>query len=147
MIFFQFMAFSFSLKFKVSNLACKASLVGMNSFHLCLEKFSLSGTCLASQCRGHAQLRSRAGVQYALSQAPSSRPVLSDDLAGQSTLHCRFFPFSTLRRSGQSLLACKVSAEMCTILFFLVVFKIFLCFCCSAVLFLFTLSVPRISQI
>ena len=40
-----------------------------------------------------------------------SSSILNDNLAGWSILGCRFFPFSTLRMSCHSLLACKISRE------------------------------------
>ena len=40
-----------------------------------------------------------------------SPSISNENLAGQSNLGCRFFPFSTLNTSCHSLLACRVSAE------------------------------------
>ena len=64
------------------NSCCKAGVVVLNSLNFCLsEKLLIS---------------------------PS---VLNEILAGYSNLGGRFFPFSTLKISCHSLLACRVSAE------------------------------------
>ena len=64
------------------NISCKAGLLELNSLNFCLsEKLFIS---------------------------PS---ILSEILAGQSNIGCRFFPFSILNISCHSLLACRVSAE------------------------------------
>ena len=63
---------------------------------------------------------------------------VNETLAVQSNLGCRFFPFSTLKMYGHSLLACRVSAERLAIklmgiplyvicCFSLAPFNIFLC--------------------
>ena len=64
------------------NICCKAGLVILNSLNFCLaEKLLISPL------------------------------MLEWILARYSNLGCRFFPFSTLNISFQSLLACRVSAE------------------------------------
>ena len=64
------------------NICCKAGLVILNSLNFCLsEKFFIS---------------------------PS---ILNEILASDSSLGCRFFLFSPLNISCNSLLACRVSAE------------------------------------
>ena len=64
------------------NICCKAGLVVLNSLNFCLsEKLFIS---------------------------PS---ILNEILTRYSNLGCRFFPFSTLKTSCHSLLACRVSAE------------------------------------
>ena len=64
------------------NICYKAGLVVLNSLKFCLsEKLFIS------------------------------RSILNEILAGYSNLSCRFFPFSTLKISCHSLLACRVSAE------------------------------------
>ena len=64
------------------NICCKGGLVVLNFLNFCLsEKLFIS---------------------------PS---ILNEILARNSSLVCRFFPFSTLNISCHSLLACRVSAE------------------------------------
>ena len=64
------------------NICCKAGLVVLNSLNFCLsEKLFIS---------------------------PS---ILNEIIVRYSDLGCRFFPFSTLKISCHSLLACRVSAE------------------------------------
>ena len=68
------------------NICCKAGLVVLNSLNFCLsEKLFIS---------------------------PS---ILNEILARNSSLVCRFFPFSTLNISCHSFLACRVSAERSTV--------------------------------
>ena len=49
--------------------------------------------------------------------------ILNDDLTGQSSLSCRFFPFSTVNVSCPSLLACKVPGEKPAVTFMKVPLK------------------------
>ena len=69
------------------NICCKAGLVELNSLNLCLY--------------------------VKLLIFPS---ILNEIFARQSNLDCRYFPFSTLKTSCRSLLACRVSVKRSTVI-------------------------------